>query len=177
LYTSYRIAQLRSELERTQSELDEARTFLREAVNLSRWVVPLDMMDEKSLHRLDSRTAELFETIMHERHIQWRLDGRSPSEGFDSPGFAAYILRKAQYNLRSVDPSTNRQVLLASFPEFCSDYNNRCLVFYRSGYVMFRFKIDERNGSVKEFVVGMTPQGVTALRPDFADIEASRALR
>src|SRR5437868_8560069 len=69
LYTSYRIAQLRSELERTQSELDEARTFLREAVNLSRWVVPLDMMDEKSLHRLDSRTAELFETIMHERHI------------------------------------------------------------------------------------------------------------
>jgi hypothetical protein len=38
------------------------------------------------------------------------------------------------------------------------------LVFYPSGYVLFWY-VDQRN---QPFVIGMTPSGIIALEPDFA---------
>jgi hypothetical protein len=100
------------------------------------------------------------------QNVPWKLSGESPEEGFDSPGFAAYVLDthgllnaplasvRYQSQLRETLPARPRSPRIGD------------LVFYALGYTMFYFE-DEQG---TPFVVGMTPVGVLALKPDFAQV-------
>lgn len=110
--------------------------------------------------------SELLLDIYGMQNVPWKLSGESPEEGFDSPGFAAYMLDthgllnvplssvRYQRQLREVLPVRSRAPQMGD------------LVFYALGYTMFYFE-DEQG---TPFVVGMTPVGVLALRPDFAQV-------
>ncbi|HWS89179.1 MAG TPA: hypothetical protein VN282_19560 [Pyrinomonadaceae bacterium] len=97
---------------------------------------------------------------MQRRRVPWRRGGVSPGEGFDSPGFAAYML--AEHRLISQRPSDVHYGLRQVLPDApAPDVGD--VVFYPGGYAMFYFK-DERD---RPFVVGMTPEGIFALEADF----------
>ena len=96
---------------------------------------------------------------MKEREVNWKLAGSSPTEGFDSPSFAAYLLQK--HNLLSI-PFSERYNLRELIPETTNPVVGD-LIFYETGYTMFLFEDRFRH----PFCVGMTPAGIVALEINF----------
>ncbi len=110
-----------------------------------------------------AQSALLEDLLASQSKVSWQLGGLDPQAGLDFPSFAAYIMEKhklidqpfkdARYNLRKLLPR-------AGSPQLGD------VVFYKLGYVMFYFR--DQNG--KPFVVGMTPDGIVAVDPNFAEI-------
>ncbi len=106
----------------------------------------------------------LQDLLASQSDVSWKLGGMDAQAGFNSPGFAAYMLRKhklinqplekARYNLRELLPSVKTPL-------------PGDLVFYKQGYTMFYFL----DPSGKPFVIGMTPDGILALQLEFAEVE------
>jgi cell wall-associated NlpC family hydrolase len=162
------IQRLQQQIDQINQELDELQQQLRVATALddSRYTGDLDLVvkDLGSTSEDPNRYDVANDVIVSSRGIPWKLNGTSPEEGFDSPGFAAYILRQYYPNLNiPVNPTQAelRQRLTTVTTPQPGD-----LVFYQTGYTMFYF----RDESAQPFVVGMTPYGVVALQPDFAPI-------
>lgn len=113
---------------------------------------------------------------LRRREVKWRLGGQSPTEGFDSPSFAAFVLRELNLPGGDVHPeesllATSRRLWerLPSVPQpSVGD-----LVFYPAGYVLFYF-VDQQQ---QPFVIGMTPFGISALKPNFARVVGYRRAR
>lgn len=154
---------------RLNEELDAAQEKLADAAALGKYVHPIDFVDLKAIASRNPGTASVLARILSlkDQGVGWRLGGTSPEDGFDSPGFAAFVLKAVGAGL---DLGSSERELLARSRELydrltrVSEPQPGDLVFYPSGYALFHFL--DANG--RPFVIGMTPLGITALEPDFA---------
>jgi cell wall-associated NlpC family hydrolase len=151
-----------------QAQLAEAQKTLSEAVNLSRAVRTIDYANAKELaSRFPGSESLLLDLLdLRQRRLKWKLGGQSRQEGFDSPSFAMYILRKraSGIELRPGESLSDASHNLYDKLPTTTQPRTGDLVFYPAGYAMFYFA-DPREGP---FVLGMTPFGITALKSDFA---------
>ena len=171
LYTSMRIYRARQEVTRAQHEVTQARSEVRvlqkqlEALDarIQQWsqyarhTVPLDWAGVKELYSRYGHRAKLLEFIirMQQEGVRWKTGGMSPSEGFDSPSFAFFVMR--QNRLSPSVPFPERYNLQELVPRTRSPQVGD-LVFYEGGYALFYF------GS---FCAGMTPAGIVGLQLEF----------
>ena len=104
---------------------------------------------------------------LRQQGVRWYPLGQSPEEGFDSAGFAAFILRELKVPAGEAQQGENlfgtisriwKQLPQISQPRIGD------LVFYPNGYVLFQFEDQFR----RPFVIGMTPFGIVGLDPHFA---------
>src|SRR5262245_5778537 len=152
-----------------QAQLAEAQKTISEAVNLSRALRTIDYANGKELasHFAGSESLLLDVLDLRQRRIKWKPGGQSLQEGFDSPSFAMYILKKKSASGIELRPgeslSDASRSLYDKLPPTTQPRTGD-LVFYPAGYAMFYFA-DPREGP---FVLGMTPLGITALKSDFA---------
>jgi hypothetical protein len=159
----------RGEANELQQRVTSLEKQLQQTTDLNRFSHPIDFTDLKmiaSRYPGAERGLELILTL-RQRNVPWRLGGRSPSEGFDSPGFAAYVIQQVRpgllARLASTDLVAASHTLKTTLPPTSTPQPGD-LVFYPSGYALFRF--DDRHN--RPFVIGMTPQGILALDPDFS---------
>jgi cell wall-associated NlpC family hydrolase len=157
-------------IEALQGEIRALEDKLQQTTQLSRYLHPIDFVDQKSIYSMDPRSAPVLGTVLElrERGVFWRLGGTLPEQGFDSPSFAAYVLERhgalpsgGSHAGTELLPRSRR--LFESLPHV-DEPRSGDLVFYPSGYVLFWF-VDQRR---QPFVIGMTPSGIVALEPDFA---------
>ena len=173
---------LEEKLHETERQLRDTEAALREATNLKKYVVPIDYISVKHIAVNNPGVFDLLHNILTEsRDIKWHLNGKSPEEGFDSPGYAAYVLKRAgkgqSVSFSDIGNSSIRQQLLAELPHkpINSPLQSGDLIIYKGGFSMFYF-VEESSASShelrkREFVIGMTPLGVTALEKHFASFE------
>jgi len=154
---------LQKQLDELKKGLDEVSKQLKLATDFSKYKFsgewPLAL---KSIDSAYARQGKILLDIERLQKAPWKLGGFSPEEGFDSPSFAAYVLGQ---NGLIKDSASNRYQLQKVLPRR-SRPEVGDVVFYQAGYTMFFFK-DETGDP---FVIGMTPLGVLALKPDFAPI-------
>ena len=152
-----------------QAQLAETQKALSEAVNLSRSVRIIDSANAKEFASRFPGSESLLTDLLNlrQRRIKWNPGGQSLQEGLDSPSFAMYILRQKRVSGIQLQPgetlSEGSRGLISKLPTTTQPKTGD-LVFYPAGYAMFYF-VDPREG---EFVLGMTPLGITALKLDFA---------
>ena len=152
-----------------QSQLTETQKALSEAVSLSRSLHPIDYANAKELVSRFPGNESLLQDLLdlRQRRIKWKPGGQSTQEGFDSPGFAVYMLKQKRASgieLRAGDSTSEASKGLYEKLPPTTQPKTGDLAFYSSGYAMFYF-LDPREGP---FVLGMTPMGITALKADFA---------
>ena len=153
-----------------QAQLAEAQKALSEAVNLSRAVRTIDYVNAKELasHFPGNESLLLDLLDLRQRRIKWKPGGQSPQEGFDSPGFAMYMLRQKHASGIQLRPgeslSDASRGLYDKLPPTTQPRTGD-LAFYPAGYAMFYFAGPPEG---RPFVLGMTPFGITALKSDFA---------
>ena len=163
------IRTLQDSIKGLQQRLSETQAQLRDTVELAKFRHPVDFVDLKVIYSRYPRQARILEQILNLRQsgVKWKLGGQQPAEGFDSPSFAAYILRKMglaggeQVPGESLLESSRRlyqRLAPASSPQVGD------LVFYPAGYALFYFEDQNR----RPFVIGMTPAGIASLNPNFA---------
>ena len=160
-----------------QREVDDLRAQIRSGTEILRQSHPITAMDVKYafaypgrgdvLHEVRELKAAMSQTT---QPVQWKLNGRSPQEGFDSPSFAAYVLEQ-----RGLIPSGSTAHLGEGVEGEQRDLRHMLnpvtapnvgdVVFYKTGYTMFYFH--DMNG--RPFVIGMTPLGIASLEVNFAD--------
>lgn len=154
---------LQQQLDDLNKRLDEVSEQLRLATDFSKYQFLGDWSEAlKSLESQFPRQGKILLDIHQLQRTQWKLGGSSPDEGFDSPSFAAFVLGQ---NGLIKDPAYNRDQLRKVLPSRPRPLVGD-VVFYQAGYTMFYFEYS--GGS--PFVIGMTPLGVLALRPDFAPV-------
>lgn len=176
-----RVVEARSEKQRYQEQIlgltkqvQELQEQLKLTTNLSQFKHPVDWVDVKFVASKYLAQSRLLERILQlrERNVTWNLAGRTPNEGFNSPTFAAYVLS----SLRLLDSNreSEKQDLLAASQWLRSSLQQVTkpevgdVVFYPAGYALFYF-LDQQN---RPFVIGMTPSGIVALDPKFAEATA-----
>jgi uncharacterized protein YoxC len=159
----------KSQVTELQAQLADAQKSLSEAVNLSRAVRTLDSANAKELASRFPGSESLLQDLLdlRQRRIKWKVGGQSLQEGFDSSSFAMYLLRQKRAPGVELQPgeslSEASRSLYSKLPATTQPRTGD-LVFYPAGYSMFYFA-DPQEGA---FVLGMTPLGITALKPDFA---------
>ena len=164
------IERLETEIGDLHRQLGEAEQRLQQTLDLDRFRHPVDFVDLKVIFSRHPKEARRLEMIMslRERGVRWRLGGQTIDEGFDSPGFAAFVLQESglpsgfDWDAHGLIPASRElyALLRATDGPRVGD-----LVFYPAGYALFYF-LDQDN---KPFVIGMTPQGIVALNPDFSE--------
>jgi hypothetical protein len=155
---------LQKQLQDLNNRLDEVSKQLKLATDFSKYEYPGDWQEAiKLIASFNPRQGEILLDISGlQTATTWKSRGFSPAEGFDSPSFAAYVL-----GVRGLikDPASDRYRLQDVLPRR-SKPEVGDVVFYQAGYTMFYFD----DGSGNPFVIGMTPLGVLALKPDFAEV-------
>ena len=170
------VAERSARIETMEAEIGTLREKLQETLELSRFEHPVDMVDMKMFYSRYPKAARMLDRILDLRNagVSWHLGGESPDKGFDSPGFAAYVLR--EFDLLPIKPgesllAASRQ--LANRLETTSQPEVGDISLYPAGYVLFRF--EDRNR--RPYVIGMTPLGIVALEPDFAKVVGHRRIQ
>lgn len=160
------------EIEDLQTKLQTLEQQLKQTTQLSRFTHPMDLVDLKTIFSRAPAVAPVLGTILEqrERDVGWSLGGTDPTRGFDSPSFAAFVLRQ-HGALPSEDGAAGEDLLERSrrlfdtLPPTTGTPQPGDLVFYPAGYALFWF-IDR---NARPFVIGMTPTGIVALEPNFAE--------
>jgi hypothetical protein len=169
--TEKKLALTEKQLSATQKKLTQAEQQLKATTSLARYAHPVDYRDMKDVaNTLPSEASStLFEVLFaSEDRIRWKLGGRTPSEGFDSPGFVYYMLTDGLRVGTSLVDSIKQEE--SAREHLCGKLQRVArplpgdLACYLGGYTMFYFRDSKGN----PFVIGMTPKGVVALDPDFA---------
>lgn len=156
------LVRVRKELKDYQTQVKELQERLVEATNFVRNVYELDWEISKILYSRYPRQTRLLTDILEAQRagVSWKLGGTSPQEGFDSPSFATYLLKKHEL-LDINQPGFSRYELSKYLPQKDKpDVGD--LIFYEAGYAMFYF---EDRG--REFVIGITPIGIVSLKKKF----------
>jgi hypothetical protein len=169
--TEEKLATTEKKLSATQKKLAQAEQQLKATTSLAQHTHPVRWQDIKGAANTlpDGARTTLFDVLFaSENQFRWKLGGRSPSEGFDSPGFAYYMLTDGlQAGTSLVDPikpeASAREHLCGKLPRAAKPRPGD-LACYLGGYTMFYF----HDSKGEPFVIGMTPKGVVALDPDFA---------
>jgi cell wall-associated NlpC family hydrolase len=160
-----------------QDRLRALEDQLKETTELTRFKHPMDLVDLKAIYSSAPKAAPVLGEILalRDRNVSWLLGGTDPKDGFDSPSFAAYVLQRSGA-LPAADAAGGDRELLArsrrlqdTLPSADSPQPGD-VVFYPAGYALFWF-LDQRR---QPFVIGMTPSGIIALEPNFADRVAVR---
>lgn len=142
-------------LTESQSALAESKKALAEALNLGKSVYKLNWGELKMMFVEFGSAAPILDVIAGIKdRTHWGMSN-SPAGGYNSPGFALLVLHK----LNKIPANGT----LAGLARDNGAPNIGDVVVYESGYHMFYFRDHER----REFVVGMTPFGVTALNYEF----------
>lgn len=164
---------LRTTADSLREELTVAQAHLQEATNLQRYRHSIDYIDFKGMFSQNPAASAVLERVMEAREqgVGWKLHGVTPEDGFDSPSFAAWVLEQLRVLPRRGDES----LLAASraLPDRLAPTASPRpgdLAIYPAGYMLFWFR--DVNGS--PFVIGMTPFGVTSLKPDFSPVQGYR---
>lgn len=165
------IGAMREEASTLREQLEATEKLLRETLEFSQFRFNLDPVDVKMISSRFPREARILRFIidMRESDVGWHLGGRTPQQGFDSPGFAEYVLR--EFNPGHSEATPGLSLVAASrrlfevLPEPAEPAPGD-LAFYPSGYVMFYFLAKDE----QPFVIGMTPFGIAAFKPDFARV-------
>ncbi len=155
---------------RLQTEVDKLKDQLSMATQFAKYEfegdLALTLKRIASLYQYE-RQHLLLQDILYwqEKKIGWKLGGRSPQEGFDSPSFAAFMLEKhGLLDLPAFEASSSARLREIIPPIDSPEIGD--IVFYSLGYTMFYF-LDEGN---RQYVIGMTPLGIIALKKEFASI-------
>ncbi len=162
------LSDVQEKLGATKAQLDAATQRIAEAANFVTHVHKLDWENTKLMSVNYLGAAELLQFIEPFVGKVPFSNKNNPTDGFNSPGFAAYVLSRKTGS--PVD-------VLALKPRNGSLPHPGDLVRYKVGnglgYAMFYF-VDPTPGSQAPFVVGMTPIGIAALDyqfgPAIADI-------
>jgi len=161
LYSGYTLSTLRKERQKLQSDVDSLQVLLEETMGLTSHRHEIEW-DEAKMLASSAATFNLIDRLFRYRNqgISWKLGGNTPEEGFDSPGFAAYVLSQLNTNPQ-IEPGmryTLRNRLASTNTPHLGD-----LIFYDTGYAMFYVR--DRDG--QPFCIGMTPMGIVALDINF----------
>lgn len=150
--------QAQSQTKALRGELRGVQRQLRRSSDFATHVYRLDWSDVKLLASQSPELARLLLAIRARRGVPFDLSN-TPERGFSSPGFAAHILQQLGRLPGDGDPSE----ALSRLPSARGSPAPGDIVRYETGYAMFFFR--DRSG--RPFVVGMTPVGIAALRPNF----------
>jgi hypothetical protein len=156
---------LQKQLDELRKNLNDATSLMQLATDFSKYEFTGDWaLDLKDMSSLYPEQTRILLSIMALQKTPWKLGGFSPEEGFDSPGFAVYVLTKG----RRINVPAGFERTQSSLRALLSPRTGQPRVgdvaFYQAGYTMFYFK----TSAGQPFVIGMTPLGVLALKPDFA---------
>jgi len=159
-----------------QFEISSLRKQLQETLNLSKFEHPVDMVDLKMFSSRHREAGKMLKKILQlqRKKVDWYLHGEAPEKGFDSPGFAAYVLQKFDKLPREEGESlliASRKLIERLEPT--TDPKVGDLAIYPADYHLFLFEDKNR----KTYVIGMTPSGIVALKPDFAKVIRYRKVR
>jgi cell wall-associated NlpC family hydrolase len=154
-------AAARRESEALRAELATVQAQLRESAVFVRHVYQLDWRVAKEIAARSNGAAELLQRIEYlsgDSSIRWNT-ANEPGKGFNSPGFAGYVLQQMGVLPQDLPPAQALERLpLVDEPPELGD-----VVVYDGGFAMFWFE-DPRGGA---FVIGMTVMGIVALEPEF----------
>lgn len=174
------LARQQEEVKKLQQRVDELEEQLRRTTDVARFRHDINFVDLKMIASRSPAAARALELILalRERRVGWRLGGRSPDEGFDSPSFAAYVLRQRLPASPAAPATTGTDLIAASRALMQTLPRTDApgvgdLVFYPAGYALFRFE----DGRGRPFVIGMTPQGIVALKPEFSEPVGAARIR
>jgi hypothetical protein len=169
---------LRIERDNLKADVDVQRKQMRFAANLLQYKYdgnPLYFIKDNASNPHLQEQVRLLEKIIEldSDDVGWKLGGKSPEEGFDSPNFAAYLLERYTKFELSSNSSSALQQLEKAFPVTPVPKTGD-LVIYPNGYTMFYFALEDDQAINRSdhsrsdsFVIGMTPLGILTLRPDF----------
>lgn len=149
------LADSQNALTASQAALEESKKALAKAFDLNKYVYTLNWGETKMMFVEFGRSAPILEVVTQlKNRVHWGLSNTMDG-GFTSPGFAQLVLQQ----LHKLPANGS----LDGLPHDNGAPNVGDIVLYQGGYALFYFR-DHTN---KEFVVGMTPFGVTALTYDF----------
>ncbi len=146
------LVNVQAELVGMQERVSALQLKLRDAANFDDNRHELDWSDAKAIFsRVEWASLLLSIHELQEAGVGWDLSN-TPERGFHSPGFAEYVLdRSFGLSLSDLERTENQHPRPGD------------VVVYDTGYTMFYFR--DRDGI--EFVIGMTPVGIVALKYDF----------
>lgn len=159
--TDKKVNELRKIINSKNDSIIELKKIYDFAITYKDKRFTFDYSIDKNLFSSFPRQAQLLvyvRELISDNVIKWNLGGNSIEQGFDSPGFAAYLLNRFTSSKVPVDKTYK---LMEYLPK-TTQPNAGDIVFYEHGYTMFYFT--NRNES---FCVGMTPIGVSSLKLDF----------
>jgi hypothetical protein len=141
------VEQLKKQVEQLKKQLDQIYDFRPH-------VVRVDEIDEKLVYGLvGERGFRILSRAIEDSHRKLPFSGvNTPTAGFTSPGYATYLLREVGV-----------YTPIDQMPQQRGAPQNGDIIIYGAGYTMFYFDLKR-----KRFVIGMTPQGVLALDPNFS---------
>jgi hypothetical protein len=144
-----------SQIAKSQAEIDALRAKLNQVFDFKQHIVPITEIDEKLAYSaLGPKGFDLVRLAMDDARRKLPFNGANdPAKGFISPGYAQYLLGKVGIH----------QTIESLKPRLGQPKNGDIIVF-APAYAMFYFSIPEVH---KEFVIGMTPEGVLSLDPNF----------
>ena len=134
---------------------------------LSRHIFSLHNLSVERLSSRSPKAAQLLNRVLELRRqrLPYSVAGQSLNEGFDSPNFAAFVLRDQNLlgDQQNADLLANISKIWNQSPPVRQPLPGD-LVFYPDGYVFFYFE-DRFRGP---FIIGMTSFGILALDFKFA---------
>lgn len=143
---------------------------LHAADNLKNYKIDISAADIKSfmyIHEVGINLAFKKIIDLQNEEIRFSLHGVSLDQGFNSPAFMSYILVSIGV-LESIESKSSN--LAMKFNQVNDNYQLGDIIIYKSGYCMMYFASTyPNNNEYDSFVIGMTPFGVLALKPDFAE--------
>jgi hypothetical protein len=150
---------LKIQLTESNQKLLQLESQIRESADLVQFLHPIDFADAKNLYNTSPKLGDLLAEILQlkDRNLHFSF-ANNPQDGFTSPGFAGYILQKLRRLPQGMPPDAALRTLPAAAEPQLGD-----IVQYETGFALFYLK-DHRN---QPFVIGMTPKGIAALKPDF----------
>jgi regulator of replication initiation timing len=139
----------------SQAQIAALKDQLNQIYDFKPHIVPVDEIDEKMAYGvLGERGFQLFRLALKGAHDKLSFgSANNPAGGFTSPGYAQYVL--GQMGITTPVSSLKPRV---------GPPKNGDIITYQPAYYMFYFRIPDTK---KEFVIGMTPEGVLALEPNF----------
>jgi cell wall-associated NlpC family hydrolase len=134
---------------------------LKESLVYAKHIYSTDWINMKLTALSNPSQFKLFETVrqLSQQSVTWNAYGSTPEQGFNSPGFASYVLN--EMGISTPHPATS-DALRAQF-ESTSQPQVGDLIFYGGGFVMFYFKANQGH----PFCIGMTPVGIVSLEINF----------
>jgi len=143
----------------SQAEIGDLEAKLHQIYDFKPHIVPVTEVDEKMAYgAAGPKGFQILQAALDDARRKLPFSGaNNPTAGFLSPAYAQYVLGKVGIT----EP-------IASLPQRHGAPQDGDIITYPGLYHMFYFKIPELH---KEFVIGMTPEGVLSLDPNFSQMQ------